>query len=1654
MKIFISFMFSFFCSMVYAAPINWTIATTSFPSDQSIGDTGQEKVPYGHIDLMSGQLVFDIPEVTLKGHRGLDFTLSRSYGKVNNGFRSLGNWDLEVPRLVMMTGASTKLQGDYNGQGICQSNGDYSNENSNAGSPIYQTSIIDSGYKNEVIPSYLELTNANYLKNIAYALQYASSDRSTLNSSDYFYNKLQTQSIYNGINPTYYYTAQVSNDIQTFTNELAAKNKDNINALTAHLTTSYFTYGFYISNKDIRRIDILYSGNYLGKTKSIYVDTYDSYGFAQKVLIPSFNYEVLGEPNVKVRFYNSAGQEVILRDYNNQLVDIMPLVYTNAYANTLLSLLQLKWDGQLSTAPWNELWSFNKPTTSTSDFSLYSNVDTRQRPISLYLPGQKNIIFYPIRNGVTGYPASTRYISQDNWIVSCENNGNNFKVRSPGGVSYLFPIENRENQTGFPTIFSNQYIPGRVSIYASKVENQFAESYSLNYLRVENSNLTYQGYNNSTKLFLENIVHQLDGANISSNPEVVLNYSKYKNDTIVSENKTEFSNIEGDIVLTNIKRYINNKYIVWKNYIYYSGGKSGYLNDDPIPGSTNTTSQVQNNQAASVYLKSVNDITGDEVSYQYGGPYRIIGNHPKSINGITSQGYIWFYSDLTAVKYYKKYSNELINTKSVKWLYSLINEPRPGFVETKSYKIINSNYTGADINPLDINYEYSRNDADNEQTTKVTTKDTKTGLTKVYSYVMNVFKGGIAESFLHGLLKKIKIGDREETYTWTTLSLIGQKPKTIDDNYTDDEDVHLVRLASKGISHFGEYKTTYSNFDQYGNAQSVQMTGLNGASTVQFPATTTTYFNANAASDDVNTGNLPWIVGLPKQKISGTFTLQTNEYDAQGAIRSNTQAGRVTKYKYETVAFSTCLGNLASFQWSKFVSCLSNYVLGDQHVGLPIEVDVGNGKEIIQFAGYKRGIPTQIKLANGATEANIVDDFGNITQHTDADGVISRKQYDDAGRLYIDTPIVGLNYSTFTYDGLTVSRVVTGGGQLSRIEKYNGDGLLISSEDKISNKSIINSNKYDAFGNLIFKSNPGFSATTGGTTSSYDVFDRPITVNDNGSVVTYCYQSCGGKTGAIVQTTDNFGTTESNLLAAGDFSADLKTLVARKGTDGSVFQTTTEFENALLKPKVAVSGNSTQSYTYNSNTTLATEKDNSISGQKTFKYDDTGRVTSITHPDSSVETIKYLQLNDLIASRTWREVETTYSYSLAGRLKTMSNANTSEAFGLDAYGRVISHTQTINANDANNSYIVRYGYNQLNQVTSIQYPNGKSVNLSNQNALGEVTSIPNVIQSLNYNARQQLTTVQANTDTLWSYIYNDSGLLNNISATSLEKCVLNIDYGYDKLNRINKLTDKCGSVYNATIDRYGTGFMGTVELDQARYQYSYRNDDITKVNITSKSSTVAPAIYTYNYANNTSRLASVSGSTYSFTYDAMGNVTNDGMRALTYDNYSRLSKNGNESYLYNADGLRVRAVRDDGLTDYIYDLDGNLLYDINYKSGYSRAYVYVTDKLVATLERYPDANKGFDFVNDFEAAELGLTDLLGSYTDTDNDGLSDYLERFIGSDPNNPDTDGDGHKDGYEYRLLGAKGVLSSSVKPDVADPNENLAAWMTPILALILEDD
>ncbi|MPS62315.1 MULTISPECIES: RHS repeat protein [Acinetobacter] len=1596
MQIIIGIFLAILSSFTYAGVIDWAIARTSFPSDQSIRDTGQEKTPNGYVDLMSGNLVYDVPEVTLKGDRGLNFTLSRSYGKVNNGFRSMGNWELESPRLVMMTGPSTILQGD-NGAGICEANGDATNNSS--GRPSYSASLTNSSFRNKIEQTYINQVNvalANQtLSTIINLVQYFGSLTGDSNAQ---YNKQQAQNAASNLQ------FQLFNAYQ-----------NNVNALTvssSQAATEKAKYKQSIMNVlQTGQVTVLVNGTRL--TSGNISSVLDSLAVNSSFTVQT----------------NNALMDSVIRQ-----VIIGYLYYHNIEKIRSPSLL-------------NDI-------TQTSTLNTSSNVDSRQRLISLYLPGQKNITFYPIKSGVSGYPQSAKYISQDNWYISCSNSGKDFIVRSNNGVSYHFPSENRENQTGFTSFFGSEYIPGRVSIYASKIENQFNEGYVLNYFNKKTSSLIYNNFNYTNKFFLKSVQHTLDGKVVNeSTPELVLNYVKSR-DGNENADESQFDNISGDITLKRILRYINGGYKEWSAYNYTSQKiLSNYKLSDTLP-TGGTIGSFQDNNSASIYLQTAGYITGDAVSYNYGGPYRIAGSATPAASSMTAQDFLWFYSDLTGINYYKSSSNGLINTKSVNWTYTLINESRPGFVESKSYKITTSNYTGSDVNPLQITYAYSRNKDANEQNTSVTVKDSTTGLSKAYNYVMSAYEGGSAENFKHGLLKKISIDSREEIYNWITLNLIGQKPKTINDNYSDNEDVFLVRLSNKTINHNGAYGTTYKDFDQYGNAQTIESIGLNGTNPISLPSMRMAYFNADPTNSAVDDGSLPWITGLPRQKTSGTYIIQAIDYDPQGAIATENKEGRITKFKYETVSFSACLGNLSDFAWSKFASCFSNYIVGDKHIGLPMEVDIGNGKQITQYSAYKKGIPTNVRLANGGQETNGVDDFGNIVFHTDADGISSQNKYDDAGRIKVETPIIGLSYTTIDYNGLNIVRTMQNGGNYSKTEKYNGDGLLIYSSENTSNKTVINSSQYDAFGNVIFSSNPSASGTNIGIRTSYDVFDRPKTVIDNGVTINYCYQLCGGRTGAVALTTDAYGVTETDYLAAGDFSSSIKTKMSRKGNDGSVFETFIDYDLALLKPVTAISGASIQRYTYNSNGSLATEKDNSINGQKNYGYDATGKINTITHQDGSVETIEYYPINDLIASRNWRGVTTSYGYTAAGRLISTSNANTAQSYGRDSLGRVISLTQSINSHDANYAFTLRFGYNNLNQIVSINYPNGKAVDLSNQNAFGEIGSIPNVIQSLNYNALHQLIFVQANADVAWDYSYSNNGLPTGVSSTSLNKCAVSISYGYDALNRINRMVDNCGATYNASIDRYGTGLMKLVEQDHARYQYNYNNDDINTVNVTAKNQLVVPASYVYQYVNGTSRLGSVSGSPYQFSYDGMGNVTNDGIRALDYDAYYRISKNGNESYIYNADGLRVRAVRENGITDYIYDLAGRLIYEINHRAGYSQAYVYVGDKLVATLENYPDANDGYDFINNFEAAEFGLLSLLDSYLDSDDDGLPDYLERFIGSDPNNPDTDGDGYKDGYEYKQLGAKGVLDAGIHPSEPDPDEDMAAWLPTVLDLILEDD
>ncbi|MGH9715358.1 MAG: hypothetical protein ACRD4R_01305, partial [Candidatus Acidiferrales bacterium] len=68
-----------------------------------------------------------------------------------------------------------------------------------------------------------------------------------------------------------------------------------------------------------------------------------------------------------------------------------------------------------------------------------------------------------------------------------------------------------------------------------------------------------------------------------------------------------------------------------------------------------------------------------------------------------------------------------------------------------------------------------------------------------------------------------------------------------------------------------------------------------------------------------------------------------------------------------------------------------------------------------------------------------------------------------------------------------------------------------------------------------------------------------------------------------------------------------------------------------------------------------------------------------------------------------------------------------------------------------------------------------------------------------------------------------------------------------------------------------------------------------------------------------------------FTYDAAGNLLNDGNHSYTYDAENRIVTvdGGAASYVYDAEGRRVRKTVAGGAVDFIYDLAGHEIAEMN-----------------------------------------------------------------------------------------------------------------------------
>ena len=563
--------------------------------------------------------------------------------------------------------------------------------------------------------------------------------------------------------------------------------------------------------------------------------------------------------------------------------------------------------------------------------------------------------------------------------------------------------------------------------------------------------------------------------------------------------------------------------------------------------------------------------------------------------------------------------------------------------------------------------------------------------------------------------------------------------------------------------------------------------------------------------------------------------------------------------------------------------------------------------------------------------------------------------YDDANHIVSTTSDLNNN----TDQGLVGKVLYDGLGRTTETRQYEGGTNYIDTQQQ-----------YDALGRVYRTSNPfrpWQSESALWTTTAFDALSRvtsittpdsaPVTTSYSGNTVTVTDQA--GK--ARKSVTDGLGRltsvyedpSGSNYQTSYGYDVldDLTTV-----SQGS--QTRTFVYDSLKRLTSAANPESgTSSYTYDNNGNLFTRLD-ARNITTTFVYDALNRPTSRSYNDSpQTPTVSYFYDSQSLpsgapsftrGSSTGRLVAVTYgSGSSAGTYR-----------GYDELGRVIrqyQQTDSVNylveatywANSAlkdetypsvpgygdrrvvsfTNDAAGRLGSLTSNATTYAPATSVSSIGYASHNALKTETYGNSLIHAVTYNNRLQANEIKLGTSgaptSMLDLNYNYGTTNNNGNVQSITYAGGGLSYtqsfGYDALNRLTTSQENSGSSWSETngYDQYGNRWI----------DYGGGNHNLS-------------------FSTSTNRIT-----TSGFSYDAVGNLTNDTIHSYTFDAENKVSKVDNVSaYVYDGEGQRVRKLVGENLR-FIYDMHGQQVAEFDGSSGVlKKEYVYGASGLVATVE--------------------------------------------------------------------------------------------------------
>jgi RHS repeat-associated protein len=267
----------------------------------------------------------------------------------------------------------------------------------------------------------------------------------------------------------------------------------------------------------------------------------------------------------------------------------------------------------------------------------------------------------------------------------------------------------------------------------------------------------------------------------------------------------------------------------------------------------------------------------------------------------------------------------------------------------------------------------------------------------------------------------------------------------------------------------------------------------------------------------------------------------------------------------------------------------------------------------------------------------------------------------------------------------------------------------------------------------------------------------------------------------------------------------------------------------------------------------------------TKSYDSTGNLLSSTDPSGKTTTFSYDSANRLVTTTYPDSSTVNYLYDKSGNKLSETEQAGSFYYAYDARNRLTNETDVLGGA----KYTTLYNYDNAGNVLKVTYPDGYALSYS-YDAQNRVATL-GTFASFTYNTDDSMKTIAYGNGVSSTYTYDSRARVTRILATSGVTYILDLSYAYDNVGNVL---------------------------------------------------TIGSETYSYDWLN---RLTASSGpwGTTSYTYDSAGNMLsqtkNSVVTTYTYGANIRLTKAGNVTFAYNANGDTTQVVNGSTTRQYGYD---------------------------------------------------------------------------------------------------------------------------------------